>query len=110
MVSSIAAVLIVIAMVVVGEYTSTRGRLLLTAVVLGAYVWASLGRRILEPVGFQPTSHRVHTFPAVRPVRPLDRVYCRGNIEALHCFASRAKVARHASDHLPLVADFELPP
>lgn len=73
-------------------------------------VWAGLGRKMLEPAGFRPTSHRVLTFPAVRPVRPLDRVYCRGNIEALHCFASRGKVARYASDHLPLVADFELPP
>lgn len=73
-------------------------------------VWARLGRKMLEPVGFRPTSHRVLTFPAVQPVRPLDRVYCRGNIEAMHCFASRAKVSRYASDHLPLVADFELPP
>ena len=41
--SSIAAVLIVIAMVVLGEYTKNRGRMLLTALVLGAYFFASLG-------------------------------------------------------------------
>ncbi|MCA9103213.1 MAG: endonuclease/exonuclease/phosphatase family protein [Pirellulales bacterium] len=72
-------------------------------------VWAGLGRRMLEPAGFRPSSQHVLTFPAVRPVRPLDRVYCRGLIEPIHCFASRAKVSRYASDHLPLVADFELP-
>ena len=41
--SSIAAVVIVIAMVVLGEYTKTRGRWLLTALVLGAYFFSSLG-------------------------------------------------------------------
>ncbi len=41
--SSIAAVAIVIAMVVLGEYTKTRGRWLLTALVVGAYFFSSLG-------------------------------------------------------------------
>ena len=41
--SSIAAVMIVIAMVVLGEYTKTRGRFLLTALVLGAYFFSGLG-------------------------------------------------------------------
>ena len=41
--SSVAAVAIVIAMVVLGEYTKTRGRMLLTALVLGAYFFSSLG-------------------------------------------------------------------
>ena len=35
--------LIVIAMVALGEYTKTRGRMLLTALVLGAYFFSSLG-------------------------------------------------------------------
>ena len=38
-------------------------------------------------------------------MRPLDRVYCRGPLEALHAFASRTALARAASDHLPLVVD-----
>ncbi len=41
--SSVVAVLIVIAIVVLGEYTKTRGRLLLTALILEGYFFASLG-------------------------------------------------------------------
>ena len=42
-VSSVLAVLIVIAIVVLGEYTKTRGRFLLTALILEGYFFASLG-------------------------------------------------------------------
>ena len=41
--SLLAAVLVVIAMVLLAEYTKTRGRLLLTALVLAAYFFSSLG-------------------------------------------------------------------
>ena len=41
--SSVVAVLIVIAMVILGEYTKTRGRFLLTALILEGYFFASLG-------------------------------------------------------------------
>ncbi len=42
------------------------------------------------------------------PVRALDRVYCRGCLDVRNSFASRTEVARQASDHLPLVVDFEV--
>ena len=41
--ASVVAVLIVIAMVVLGEYTKTRGRFLLTALVFEGYFFCSLG-------------------------------------------------------------------
>lgn len=41
--SFVVAVLIVIAMVILGEYTKTRGRFLLTALILEGYFFASLG-------------------------------------------------------------------
>ena len=72
-------------------------------------VWGTLGRRILEPAGFQAACMRRRTFPAVLPMRPLDRVYFRGRLELDHSFASRTKVARQASDHLPLVVVFQVP-
>lgn len=68
----------------------------------------SLGRRILDPAGFELATGRIRTFPALRPLRPLDRIYTRGAIEVLHCFASRTRVARRASDHLPIVADVQI--
>ncbi len=80
-------------------------------IVAGDYndVWGSLGRRVLEPAGFKAACFRRRTFPAVLPMRPLDRVYYRGVLEADHSFASRTEMARQASDHLPLVVDFRIP-
>ncbi len=71
--------------------------------------WGRLGRRTLEPVGFKPAALRVKTFPAFMPIRSLDRIYYRGNLRLDHSFASRTQIARQASDHLPLVADFHVP-
>jgi endonuclease/exonuclease/phosphatase family metal-dependent hydrolase len=80
-------------------------------VVAGDYndVWGTLGRRLMEPAGFQAACRRRRTFPAVLPMRPLDRVYYRGALLVDHSFASRTQVARQASDHLPLVVDFQVP-
>jgi endonuclease/exonuclease/phosphatase family metal-dependent hydrolase len=40
-------------------------------------------------------------------MRALDRVFYRGALRVQHAFAVHTKAARQASDHLPLVADFE---
>lgn len=72
-------------------------------------VWNTLGRRLFRPAGFHLASGDKRTFPAVMPVRALDRVFCRGNVEVAAGFASRSDVARQASDHLPLVVDFQIP-
>jgi endonuclease/exonuclease/phosphatase family metal-dependent hydrolase len=72
-------------------------------------VWGSLARRIMGNGGFSPGCFRFRTFPAVLPMRSLDRVYFRGMLEVDHSFASRTEVARQASDHLPLVVCFRLP-
>jgi endonuclease/exonuclease/phosphatase family metal-dependent hydrolase len=71
-------------------------------------VWSTLGRRIMQPAGFSTPSRHTRTFPAQLPLRPLDRVFYSGTIEATHSFAGHVQVARHASDHLPLVVDFVL--
>lgn len=72
-------------------------------------VWASLGRLVLEPGGFHPAPGSGATFPAVRPLRGLDRLFLRGGLRAVHGFVGHSALARRASDHLPLVADFEIP-
>ena len=82
-----------------------------TPVVLGGDfndVWGSLGRKILEPAGFERAGSLLNTFPAILPARPLDGVYVRGDIDADHVYRARLKLAREASDHLPLIADLEL--
>ncbi len=92
------------------SHTLAHTRQETSVVVAGDYndIWGTLGRRLLEPAGFQAACFRRRTFPAVLPLRPLDRVYYRGSLEVDHSFASRTQVARQASDHLPLVVDFRM--
>ena len=71
-------------------------------------VWGTLGRKLLRPAGFDRSGHMVHTYPAVMPARPLDGVFVRGDLASIRCFRSRMKVAREASDHLPLISDLRM--
>lgn len=80
-----------------------------TATIIGGDfndVWGSLGKFILEPEGFAPALGMTKTFPAILPMRPLDRVYYRGGLMLDHCFASHTKLSKRASDHLPVILDF----
>ena len=70
-------------------------------------VWGSLGRGPLQTAGFQPAEKTVKTFPAAVPLRPLDRVFYRGDLQVAGAFAGRIAVARQASDHLPLIVDLK---
>jgi endonuclease/exonuclease/phosphatase family metal-dependent hydrolase len=80
------------------------------AIIAGDFndVWGRLGRRMLVPFGFRSACGRTRTFPAMMPIRPLDRIYYRGELGSAHHFASHTENARQASDHLPMVADFHL--
>jgi len=71
-------------------------------------VWGSLGKRFLLPHGFQNASGKSRTFPAFRPMRSLDSIYFRGGLTLTSAFVGHTALARQASDHLPLIADFEL--
>ena len=50
----------------------------------------------------------LNTYPCFSPRGALDRVYYRGTLRMLEARASRLRVARVASDHLPVVVEFEL--
>ena len=71
-------------------------------------VYGQLCRGQLEPAGFHPAAGPLKTFPAWLPMRPLDRIYYRGDISLISCFAGKTQTAKTASDHLPLVAEFEM--
>jgi endonuclease/exonuclease/phosphatase family metal-dependent hydrolase len=71
-------------------------------------VYGTLGPKLMHPAGFRTTEHPIPTFPAYAPVRALDSVYVRGQVEIEHLFRSRLGVATRASDHLPLIADLEI--
>ena len=79
----------------------------IASVIAGDFndVWGRLGKTVMEPEGYQGSGKQILTFPAARPLRPLDRVFVRGPVEITHSYRSRQKLARQASDHLPLVAD-----
>lgn len=70
-------------------------------------VWGTLGKRVMLPAGFRSAGKKIRTFPAAMPLRPLDRIFYRGKLVATHTFAARCQSARQASDHLPLVAEFQ---
>jgi endonuclease/exonuclease/phosphatase family metal-dependent hydrolase len=68
--------------------------------------FGSLGRH-----GFQQCTapiSRYRSFPAYLPVGSLDKAFCRGAIDVRHAAIVKARVARAASDHLPLVMDVAL--
>jgi len=74
-----------------------------------------LKRRHFEPAGFQcATNHRpgsrwsIKSFPSRAPTSGLDKVFYRGNLRPLHAHRSRLKLARVASDHLPVMVEFEI--
>ncbi len=82
-----------------------------TATIIGGDfndVWGGLGRATLEPAGFQLGSGAVKTFPAALPLRTLDRIYYRGRLTLEHHLVAHTKLARQASDHLPVMVDFHI--
>jgi endonuclease/exonuclease/phosphatase family metal-dependent hydrolase len=82
-----------------------------TPVIIGGDyndVWGTLGKNVMIPATFKAVSKKINTFPAIMPVRQLDHVYYRGDLDCLHSFPGHSNLARQASDHLPLIADFEL--
>lgn len=79
--------------------------------------WRSLLRAFfVEGMGFQCATDRetdigpkaIRTYPSFSPRGGLDRIYYRGGIRLLSVNRCRHQTARIASDHLPVVASFEL--
>lgn len=61
--------------------------------------------------GFQQLTapiSRFRSFPAYLPLGSLDKAFWRGDFSELHAFVSKKRPARDASDHLPLIVDFQL--
>ena len=48
------------------------------------------------------------SFPAVLAMGALDKAFVRGDFDIRHAFVLRSRLAKQASDHLPLVLDFHL--
>ncbi len=61
--------------------------------------------------GFEQITHppsRFRSFPAYLPLGSLDKAFFRGALTVHRAFIAHSATSRRASDHLPLVVDFEL--
>src|ERR1043165_7663310 len=63
---------------------------------------------LLRPAGFRGIERRPLTFPAWGPVRPLDAIFVRGNVDFMKLARCDSELAKRASDHRPLVAEVRL--
>jgi endonuclease/exonuclease/phosphatase family metal-dependent hydrolase len=65
---------------------------------------------VLAPAGFRGVARRPLTFPAWGPVRALDAIFVRGDVDFVKVARGESALARRASDHRPLVAEVALRP
>lgn len=78
--------------------------------------WRSLLRKQhFDPEGFECATNRrpgsrwsIKTFPSYAPTGGLDKIFYRGRLRPLAVHRSRLNIAKVASDHLPVIADFEV--
>lgn len=76
--------------------------------------WPGVLKRRFEPAQFgcatnhEGTRWSIKSFPAYAPTSGLDKVFYRGQLRLLGAHRSRLKLARVASDHLPIIAEFEI--
>lgn len=82
--------------VIVGDYNDWRNTL-----ARGPFARHGL-RQVTEPL------HRFRSFPAYLAMSSLDKIFCCSQVEVEQAHVVRSKLARDASDHLPLVLDFRL--
>jgi endonuclease/exonuclease/phosphatase family metal-dependent hydrolase len=71
--------------------------------------WGDRVRHLLEGIHMKACQPAVHaTYPARLPLVQLDYVYARG-LQPLSVHVPRGRAWWRMSDHLPLIADFQLP-
>ena len=73
-------------------------------------VFGSLGKQLLAPVGFHGPARPLRTFPAWAPLRALDSLWVRGDLDVLTLERVRGRGTSTASDHVPLFAELRLHP
>jgi endonuclease/exonuclease/phosphatase family metal-dependent hydrolase len=71
----------------------------------------TLARGPFQAADFQQVTapiSRFRSFPAYLPIGSLDKAFIRGSIDIRRAHVVRNRIAKRASDHLPLVVDFHL--
>lgn len=85
----------------------------LPTIIAGDYNdWRNtLGKHHFLRHGFHQATNpirRFRSFPSFLALAALDKVFYRGDVHVRHARIVRSRLARRASDHLPLVLDFHL--
>lgn len=62
----------------------------------------------LESVDLRHHLRRRRTYPGFFPILHLDHIYYQGHVEVVHVELPRTRLAKVASDHLPLIADLRI--
>ena len=82
--------------IIIGDYNDWRNR-------LANGVFGDRGfEQITAPIS------RFRSFPAYMPLGSLDKAYYRGDLDIRAARVVKNKLAKQASDHLPLVVDFHI--
>ena len=85
---------------VAGDFNDWRAQLVPIFVEILAFKSATRHR-----FGYQAA---IRTYPSFSPTGALDKIFYRGPLRLLGARGCRLRVSRVASDHLPIVAEFEL--
>ncbi len=88
------------ACLVAGDFNDWRAQLL--PIFLEVFEFKSATR---HRFGYQGA---IRTYPSFSPTGALDKIFFRGPLRLLGARSCRLRVSRVASDHLPMVAEFEL--
>ncbi|MDP3175828.1 MAG: endonuclease/exonuclease/phosphatase family protein [Phenylobacterium sp.] len=84
--------------ILLGDFNATASSL----------VYRTLTTRLKPARGLAPHKSATSTFPSPLPVLRIDHVFVSPEVRVLDVFAPFEPLTRVASDHLPLVMDFEL--
>lgn len=71
-------------------------------------VYRTLAARLEPARRLSPVTRPTSTFPSALPVLRIDHIFVSAGIKVLDVFAPFEPLTRAASDHLPLVMDFEV--
>jgi len=77
--------------------------------------WSRLAPIFTEVLDFGCATNRsgeyqdaIFTYPSFSPANGLDKIFHRGDLRLLGCKRCRLNASKVASDHLPVIADFEI--
>ncbi len=89
--------------VVAGDFNDWRSMLRALFIIGKDFICAT------DRTSFRGNEVAIKTFPSFAPRGGLDRIYYRGGLACNGVGVSKMKLARVASDHLPVAATFVLP-